>query len=167
MKEDLTSSEDLLGQGLPAEISLESEFIRPAFSFNGKPLWPYTEGVDLVLRQINHSEDNALTAALKFIFVLSRRGGATMEEDFMRYVIPLAWRGSDEIHLELFKWVQDNVKSTAAKLEAMNLVDKIKDAAEAGAVDIVPKPGGKKKAEGSSRPRPRSSSRSSLKTPVT
>jgi hypothetical protein len=166
MNEELISSENLLGAVPDPASSLENEFIRPAYTFAGRVLWPYTEGVDLVLRQIHHEQDNGMTRALKFIFVLWKRGAETMEQDFIRYVIPLAWRGQDEIHLELFKWTSENIRTDADKLAAFKLYDEIRAAAQGAAVDVVPQPG-KKKAAASSRPKRRSSSRSSRNNPAT
>jgi hypothetical protein len=132
------------GTPLVTNAELESEFIRPAYKFNELPLWPYTEGVDLVLRQINRIEDNGLTRALKFLFVLTKRGGVHMEDDLVKHIFPLAWGSADEIHLALFRWVAVNVKTDADRIAALNLYDKILATAARASVEVMPSRGKKK-----------------------
>jgi hypothetical protein len=133
---------------------LENEFIRPAEKFKHLELHPYTKGADLVWHQLCHRGDNGITKALKFVFMLVKRGGATMTEDFARHLIPLAWRGSDEINLALFEWAAEHIKSDDDLLAAITLHEKMTAAAQASAVDLVG--GGKKKRAARSRTKRRS-----------
>ena len=124
----------------------EAEFIRPAYNFCGRELHPYTQGSDIVFRQLCHFNDNGLTKALKFIFVhVKRDDGADMHTDLQTHVIPLAWSTPEEIHVELIAWACANIRSDGDKSEALRLYSEITTAANNAAVEIVGTDEGKKK----------------------
>lgn len=65
MKEDLTLDDE---QDTTNE-DLEKEFVRPAYTFRGEQLAPYTAGTDLLFRQVTDRNDDAMTVFMAFIFL--------------------------------------------------------------------------------------------------
>ena len=69
---------------------LDKEHIRPADTFQGKPLWPFSKGTKLVYMQVT-DDDTVLFRALAFIWIHLRRTEQTAKADLTRHVIPVAW----------------------------------------------------------------------------
>lgn len=141
----------------PTGTDLEREYLRLPFKFKELELHPYTHGADLLFRQLCDPADNGLTRAAKFIFMLVKRGGASMEEDVARHVLPLAWGPTDELHLALLRWSTEHLRSEADTVRLIELHSEIRDAAMRSTVEVVPPAGsGQKKTQASGRRRRRS-----------
>lgn len=70
---------------------LEKEFIRPADTFKGVELWPYTRAMQLLFWQVSTPEDTLIYQALAFIYMHRKRTESTQQADVTKHVVPLAW----------------------------------------------------------------------------
>jgi hypothetical protein len=66
---DLSEDTDLLKKEEPTDEQLSREFVRPAYSFKGETLRPYTAGTSLLFSQVLDRNDAAQIAVLAFIFI--------------------------------------------------------------------------------------------------
>ena len=149
---------------LEAPISIvekpKSEFVRPAYSFKGAELFPFTYGYELLFNQVRDAEDTGLFTWLAFVYLL--RKNETSETEFVhrKWAVSVAWKVSD-FRMALSIWMdQIGPFSTEDKIEAKRIYEENMKAAAETSVEVVPdrKRSSQKK---TARPKKRSSSTSS------
>ncbi|HEX3817543.1 MAG TPA: hypothetical protein VHW03_04575 [Chthoniobacterales bacterium] len=145
---------------LPNESNtLAREFTRPAFTFKGRALHPFTHGMELLLVQVTDlNQDSLLFQWLAFVFLhLVRDPKLSPIDDRKRHILPLAWNVA-AFRAALIAWLDEVGLSDDDKLEARRIFDAMRAGAERAAVEVAPARGRKKKPAASRRTKPRSSS---------
>lgn len=115
--------------------ALEREHIRPAYTFQGKELWNYSNGSDLVFQQVCDDGDLMGYRGLAFVFIHLKRTEKTAMDDIAKYVIPIAWdlnRFRSEIMRFREKLTPDDV-AEASRILVETLDTEMKSRVKAGA----------------------------------
>lgn len=133
--EDQTSDTEL-SQITPV-IETKPEMFRADYTFQGKPLWPYTLGTRIIFNQIIEPKDKMLFVWAAFTFLLIRRGEISASDDRKKYVLPL-WE-SGELKSAVLDWADQLNESDL--IEAKNIYDKWMAADQVTSVEPVPREG--------------------------
>ena len=134
--EDLTTDDEI---ALPMSVveKPKSEFVRPAYSFKGNELFPFTYGYELLFNQIRDGEDTGLFTWLAFVYLLIKQPSET-EETHRKWAIKLAWKVED-FRLALSAWMDAlGPFTTADKLEAKRIYEENMKAIAETTVEAVP-----------------------------
>jgi hypothetical protein len=169
MKTDFSSDDNLTAPPASGDLDLERVYTRPGYTFKGRPLHPYSHGIDLLFSQVtDFANDTQFYHWVAFLFLLVVRDPAlTAIDDRKRHVLPLAWNML-AFRAALVEWLDDIKWVPADTTEAERLFNEIRAEADGTAVEIVGGSSGKKKSAERSRPKPRSSSaRSAASTAAT
>ena len=134
--EDQTSDAEL-SKIPPLEVVPKPEMIRGDYTFQGKPLWPYTLGTKIIFNQIIEPKDKMLFVWAAFVFLLVRRDEPTASEDRKKHLLPL-W-DSGELRSAVLDWSDGLTESEL--IECKTIYDKWMAAEQTTAVEPVPREG--------------------------
>jgi len=71
--------------------SLGAEMIRPAGTFQGKELWPFTKAARAVFQKLTTNDDTVHFCALAFVFILAKRTAPTFKADVTANILIPFW----------------------------------------------------------------------------
>lgn len=133
IEEDMTGDDETI-----REEKSKSEFVRPAYSFKGMELFPFTYGYELIFNQVRDAEDTGLFTWLAFIYLLRKRSDKETVEDHKLWACKLAWR-VETFRSELIQWMdEDGPFTTEDKLEAKRIYEESMKAIADSVVEPAP-----------------------------
>lgn len=115
----------------------KSEFTRPAYSFKGVELFPFTYGYELLFNQVRDAEDTGLYTWLAFVYLLCPMNDETIDKHRSR-MIQLCWKVAD-FRNELTRWMDHwGPFTTDNKIEAKRIYEENMKAIADSIVEPVP-----------------------------
>ena len=94
----------------------KSEFVRPAYSFKGVELWPYSYCYRSLFWQVSDRQDTGLWSWQAFAFMLLKRSKNETAKEHRDWMKSLAWN-VDKFRDELLDWLDANPLSQSDLLE--------------------------------------------------
>ena len=159
--EDQTPDDSIILMGKDGEKP-KSEFTRPAYSFKGNELFPFTYGYELLFNQVRDAEDTGLYTWLAFVYLLYRKTRGDSQEsesEHRKWAISIAWR-VETFREALTAWVDAiGPITTEDKIEAKRIYEENMKAIADATVEPTPVRG--KAQKKTSRQKTQSSSTSS------
>lgn len=153
IEEDTTTDDEI---SEPVERQ-KSEFVRPAYSFKGMELFPFTYGYELIFNQVRDAEDTGLFTWFAFIYLLRKRNPSETKEDHKLWACKLAWR-VETFRTDLIQWMDENGPfSVDDKLEAKRIYEESMKAVADSTVEPVPIRGKQAQKKTSRQRKPQSS----------
>src|SRR6267154_6436682 len=155
--EDMTQDDEI---GLTVVEKPKSEFVRPAYTFKGVELFPFTYGYEILFNQVRDAEDTGLYTWMSFVFMLRKRNESEEWKEHRNWVRSMAWK------VELFRdalldWMDENGPFTVEdKIEAKKIYEENMKAAADATVEAVPDRGRKPQKKTVRRKKPLSSTSS-------
>jgi hypothetical protein len=135
--EDQTS-DDEISSPLTVVEKRKSEFVRPAYSFKGNQLFPFTYGYELLFNQVRDAEDTGLFTWLAFVYLLRKHEPDETEEHHRKWAIQLAWK-VEEFRTSLSIWMDIHGPFTNQdKLDAKLIYEENMKAIADTTVEAVP-----------------------------
>lgn len=133
---DATPDEEI-GSPLSVVEKSKSEFVRPAYTFKGVELFPFTYGYELLFNQVRDAEDTGLYTWMAFIFLLSRMDNETAEAH-RQNMIGICWNVKSFRSL-LLTWMDTAGPFTIQdKIEAKRIYEENMKAIADATVEPVP-----------------------------
>jgi len=134
--EDLTPDDQI--STLSVVEKPKSEFVRPAYSFKGNQLFPFTYGYELLFNQVRDAEDTGLFTWLAFVYLLRKHEDNESEESHRKWAIKLCWK-VDDFRLALSSWMDIHGPFTNQdKLDAKLIYEENMKAIADTTVEAVP-----------------------------
>jgi hypothetical protein len=118
---------------------LSAELVRPAGTFQGKELWPFSKAARAIFSKFTTNEDTIDFCGLAFVYILTKRSGTTFKSDVMLHIVAPFWDNRAAFVSEILS-AFDAV--TPADQEAANrLMDESMKMGLFSQVQALPKPG--------------------------
>ena len=138
--EDQTPDETIGGPDISLAVveKPKSEFVRPAYSFKGNELFPFTYGYELLFNQVRDAEDTGLFTWLAFVYLLRKHEPDETEERHRKWAITICWKVED-FRLALTGWMDVHGPfTTEDKLEAKRIYEDSMKAIADTVVETIP-----------------------------
>ncbi len=121
---------------------LEKEMIRPSRTFKGEELWPCTKGVRMLYEQATIPNDTILFCCLAFVYLITKRGGATFKDDARKHLCGIVWDNPSAFRAEILEF-RDSLTNEETQ-DAIKLADEELSLGLFSAVQAESTPGKKK-----------------------
>lgn len=141
--EDISTDENIGTETIETK-DLARQFMRPAYTWRGFSLRPYTAGTDQLFSQIFDPADAPMTMFLSFIFIHVYERSQ---------LVALCWDKA-KFHEAFIAWLDELGPLTSEeKTQAMKLFEDVRGWARKSAVEVIPENGSQKKTKARARHR--------------